>query len=143
ESHRSISIPQRSVTEYPLSGVNRTSRMRCEMSANEPKAGIETVCDQFRASSARGASGREPVLVQVDRQRVIATAAEHIAHPEDHAAQRRIDAVMIDRINNRAVQYADDPGLAANVAGRARVAERVCALDLHGIADPKTVHGLG
>jgi len=80
--------------------------------------------------------------VQVDRQRVVATAAEYIAHPEEHAAQRRIDAVVIDWINNRAMQYGDDAVLAANVAGRARIAVRVRTLDLHPVADPKLVCGL-
>jgi len=81
--------------------------------------------------------------VQIDRQRVIATAAEHIAHPEQHAAQRGIDTVVIDRINNRAMQHADDAALAANVVGSARIAGRLRALDMHRVANPKAVRGLG
>src|SRR5262249_34062122 len=102
-----------------------------------PKADIETDNRSVQSRLIARAGGLEPILVQVDRQRVIATAAEHIAHPEEHAAQRRIDAAVVDRIDNRTMQHGDDAALAANVVRRARIAGGVRALDLHGVADPK------
>ena len=66
-------------------GTKRTCPFALHMSAFDPKRTSKLTIDQSRAGSSR-AGGLEPILVQIDRQRVIGTAAEHIAHPEEHAA---------------------------------------------------------
>jgi hypothetical protein len=68
-----------------LLGAKRTSRCAAHVSAYDPKRTSKLTIDQSKAGSSR-AGGLEPILVQIDRQRVIGTAAEHIAHPEEHAA---------------------------------------------------------
>src|SRR5262249_59861735 len=64
----------------------------------------------------------EPVLVQVHRKRVAARAAKHLAHRERDAAQRRIDAAMVERIIDATMERGDDAGLAPYVSGRAGIA---------------------
>jgi hypothetical protein len=51
--------------------------------------------------------------------------------------------LVIQRIDDAAVQSDDDPLLAAHVSGRARIAGGVCGLHPHAIADVKAVRGLG
>src|SRR5262249_43743199 len=65
-----------------------------------------------------GAGGREPVLMQVHRERVRAGAAKHLANREQHAAQRRVHAAVVQRIVDAAVQGGDDAALTAYVSGR-------------------------
>src|SRR5215472_9506757 len=85
----------------------------------------------------------EPVLVQVHRKRVAARAAKHLAHRERDAAQRRIDAAMVERIIDATMERGDDAGLAPYVSGRAGIAGGVRLLHPHALADMKTVRHLG
>src|SRR6266699_2308083 len=64
-----------------------------------------------------GPGGCEPVLMQVHRERVRAGAAKHLANREQHAAQRRVHAAVVQRIVDAAVQGGDDAALAAYVSG--------------------------
>src|SRR5258706_6391846 len=88
-------------------------------------------------------SGRQPVLVQVHRQDVSARAAKHLANRKGDAAQRRIDAAVVERIVDAAVERGDNAGLPAYVSGRAWVAGMVRLLDPHALAEAKAVRWLG
>src|SRR6266542_3909926 len=131
--------------------------MRAETTSHRCTHGVHTRCKpsaRLSESSSHvnlapllarhgGPGGREPVLVQVHRQRVLAGAAENLAHREQHAAQRRVHAAVIQRIDDTAVLGDDDALLAPYVSGRAGVAGGVRALHPHAVAHVKTVCGLG
>src|SRR5262245_38323110 len=73
----------------------------------------------------------------------MAGAAEHLAHQELHAAQRRVHTAVVERIGDAAVQRGDDSALTPHVGWRARIAGGVRAFHPHAVADLKAVHGLG
>src|SRR5205823_12651864 len=72
-----------------------------------------------------------------------ARTAKYLANQEYDAAQRRIDAAMVERILDAAVEHGDDAALAAYVSGCARVAGGVRLHHPHALADVKTVRRLG
>src|SRR6266545_1562670 len=117
--------------------VSRSVHRGCPALVPEPPA-ISTC-----PGSHGGPGGCEPVLMQVHRERVRAGAAKHLANREQHAAQRRVHAAVVQRIVDAAVQGGDDAALAAYVSGRAGVAGGVRALHPHAVAHVKAVCGLG
>src|SRR5688572_15682059 len=58
----------------------------------------------FFSATAGGRGGRQPILVQVHRQRVQAGAAKHIAHREQHTAERRVHAAVVQGIDDAAME---------------------------------------